>query len=206
MPWPLPSGADGCAHLKDFKRRHADGSSAGMENFEKVDLLCAWLRSSFQALRFLRQYEQSPALHCLNCQSHSWLHLCLHCVYIGCFKDARHILAHGQANDHFLSIETTYHQVYCALCKDFVYDAEFHRASEQERLYTYPLPHSPPRCSAAECALPANPSRAPFTPWEPRTKEERDTIVSAISSDRWIDTSTTCGNHTFAYSFTLLVP
>lgn len=93
--------------------------------------LCANL---LQAHRFLRQTNSHQALNCHECTTFSWLHLCLHCVYVGCFaKGDNHILQHKEKTGHFLSLETAHYQVYCGLCRDYIYDSEFHQILEEER-------------------------------------------------------------------------
>lgn len=166
MKWPLRSGEDGCVHLEPFKRRQSDGECPTLDGFRK-------------AIAFLRQRSSLHPLHCLECSAFSWLHICLHCVFIGCFaKDDSHIMQHKEKTGHFLSLETTYFQVYCGLCKDYIYDPEFHRILEEERTL------------AVERALPADPSRAPYRPWRPRSEEEAQLLASV---DKWIDTSSSFG-------------
>ena len=62
-----------------------------------------------------------------HCPSHSISprhHICLNCLYIGCFNFSNfsHTQAHFKKTDHAISIDMVYGSVYCFHCQDYQYD------------------------------------------------------------------------------------
>jgi len=51
-------------------------------------------------------------------------HICLNCLYIGCFNFSNysHTREHFKKNDHAISIDMVYGSVYCFHCMDYQYD------------------------------------------------------------------------------------
>lgn len=50
------------------------------------------------------------------------MHSCLHCIYFACY--AGHIQDHSKTKKHFLYVDLSYGNIYCAQCQDYIYDRE----------------------------------------------------------------------------------
>lgn len=85
----------------------------------------------------------------------SRLHLCLQCVYIGCYQ-YKHLFKHFQETKHYLgfnhinneififhniAMSIDYNEIYCYQCGDYVYDSEFDIAVSIESTNAIVLKH-----------------------------------------------------------------
>ena len=79
-----------------------------------------------KAFRFLLQQKPWPPLQCQTCEGpDAWrgrLHLCLHCVQVGCMTGKAHMRGHFQTTDeeHYLAVDVTHLQVFCFKCNDYM--------------------------------------------------------------------------------------
>ena len=172
MEWTLAVGHDGCAHAKEYKVRPWPclASQPASRQGRTVSHLLAWPGQDFalksgerpalsrlqKAFRFLLQRPPWPPLQCQTCPGpDAWrgrLHLCLHCVQVGCTADpAGHMRTHFAATDqgHYLAVDTTHLQVFCFKCNDYMYA----RAARLRRAQAQPGP----AILTADGVLPARP-------------------------------------------------
>ncbi|KAJ3412840.1 phosphatidylcholine and lysophosphatidylcholine phospholipase [Chytridiales sp. JEL 0842] len=78
--------------------------------------------------------EKVPTRQCNTCQTvFSRLHVCLHCPFVGCWKD-KHIEAHAKEKGHNFAMDAAHCQIYCFKCKDYVYDYDLERILHSEKL------------------------------------------------------------------------
>ena len=62
--------------------------------------------------------------------SHDRLHVCLGCVFIGCYP--KHLYSHAQSSHHNFAMDFNHGQVYCIKCKDYIYHPEIDRVTNAE--------------------------------------------------------------------------
>ncbi|KAG0313453.1 hypothetical protein BGZ99_008859 [Dissophora globulifera] len=130
------SSAHGCPHLKPFKK-----NAEILANYQVLARYSLHYKHR-HALGILppkdrkrsrpednvsisKPTPQLPTPTCLTCETCiGRIHACLHCVYVGCWKN-EHAQNHSQETGHTFSMEVSRCGLYCNLCKDFVYDRDF---------------------------------------------------------------------------------
>lgn len=60
------------------------------------------------------------------------LHSCLHCIFFGCY--AGHIQDHSKSKKHFLYVDLSHGNIYCAQCQDYIYDRELTEIANLNRI------------------------------------------------------------------------
>lgn len=60
------------------------------------------------------------------------MHSCLHCIFFACY--AGHIQDHSKTKKHFLYVDLSYGNIFCAQCQDYIYDKEFTEIAMTHRL------------------------------------------------------------------------
>ncbi|ORX47796.1 cysteine proteinase [Hesseltinella vesiculosa] len=111
----------GCLHLKQHKSNEC-----------RPNLTNAYRHLVRYALQWAnwhsnptRRKHPPPNPNCTSCsESLSRLHICLHCVYMGCWKKD-HMRQHLKAQNHTLAMDFDRLYLYCADCNDYVYDTEW---------------------------------------------------------------------------------
>jgi ubiquitin carboxyl-terminal hydrolase 22/27/51 len=104
----------GCPHLKEHKE-------AISQNYKSV-------------VNYIKSYKSNtsdrakvpiPKCHICGFKSGGSRFLyCLHCVFIGCWQ-GKHIREHFDKTKHVFAVDGTVSEIYCHLCKDYVYDVDF---------------------------------------------------------------------------------
>ncbi|KAI8927027.1 hypothetical protein BC831DRAFT_511239 [Entophlyctis helioformis] len=85
--------------------------------------------------RIIHAADKLPTPVCCVCDdfmSASRLHACLQCVFLGCWKD-KHIHAHMASRSHTFAMDFVHCSVYCAKCKDYVYDLDLEHVLNAEK-------------------------------------------------------------------------
>ncbi|KAI1301809.1 Ubiquitin carboxyl-terminal hydrolase 22 [Halotydeus destructor] len=116
-----------CRHLETFK------ASKGLATFQVI-----YKTFVMQEKEQDKKYRaQARCLDCENRSCSSRLHACLHCVYVGCYVH-RHIHKHttSKVPAHALAMDLTYGNVYCFVCKDYVYDKELESVATRKSPYS----------------------------------------------------------------------
>ncbi|KAI9247187.1 hypothetical protein BDA99DRAFT_553451 [Phascolomyces articulosus] len=132
----------GCTHLAQFKkqRRRTLEDEVVIDDDDRWDLLTsyrslvhyslAWhksrkqLHSNTTTDRKRKQYKELPLPQCSTCLDPlSRLHVCLHCVYMGCWRKG-HIQDHMREKHHVFAMDFNHRTLYCNECGDYVYDNE----------------------------------------------------------------------------------
>lgn len=104
-------------------------------------------------------------------------HLCLHCVFVGCLSPPlAHMERHAAETGHCLSLDVAQRQVYCALCRDHVYDADMERIIAAQR------------CLDAEARLPRDRGRVPYAPWQPVARRDADLLEKTAAAGGIVST------------------
>jgi ubiquitin carboxyl-terminal hydrolase 22/27/51 len=114
--------AKGCPHLQEYKQ------SSSLHSYQVI------YRYLVKPQLVNSEAKKVKARTCLCnvCNSYSvYLHTCLHCVYFGCHMPENHMINHMKATNHCLSVELVYGCVYCARCKDYVYDSDIDAVCKQ---------------------------------------------------------------------------
>ncbi|EDQ87525.1 uncharacterized protein MONBRDRAFT_33347 [Monosiga brevicollis MX1] len=149
----------GCVHASDYKTVHDDRKAPGRELFARA-LSYTWLHSRSQhtctACSDLDAHHVEPAFN-----GQRDLHLCLSCVFIGCFTfsqpngepPARHSHEHAVQASHALSLSLAHRRVYCHFCNDFIYDPDFEHWIDTHTVMEMEDPHA------------ADPERFAKQPW-----------------------------------------
>lgn len=109
-----------CTHLTAYKSNH------GTDPYQRLHR--ALLSSSSAQARC----KSGGLLKCQKCQSSvkRHIHICMFCVHFAC-KPAGHFAQHVKERGHHLSVEAAYGNIYCHLCKDFVYDSDFENLNDR---------------------------------------------------------------------------
>jgi len=97
-----------CAHLRKFWMR-----SGGLRDILSMRRYLSLSKDSSSSVA-------SPCCHTCNGRLLD-LHLCMHCVYVGCSKRG-HLKSHQQQTNHSLSISVDGRRFHCGECGDYVYD------------------------------------------------------------------------------------
>ncbi|CAH1793786.1 unnamed protein product [Owenia fusiformis] len=104
----------GCKHLREFKSTDGTGSYRILVSYF---VAC----SSTEARK-----RKAKSCICHSCRVISArLHSCLSCVYFGCYGGNDHIKQHATTKRHNFAVDLSHGAVFCFLCKDYIYDAEF---------------------------------------------------------------------------------
>ncbi|ORX81525.1 cysteine proteinase [Anaeromyces robustus] len=80
------------------------------------------------------------------------LHVCLICVYFGCWK-ADHMRSHCKEKSHNFAMNFQNCAIYCYECEDYIYDLEFEKIcrSEEEKFYQLLLQAQNPNIKYLTC-------------------------------------------------------
>ncbi|RUP47522.1 hypothetical protein BC936DRAFT_145648 [Jimgerdemannia flammicorona] len=71
-----------------------------------------------------RRLDELPLPQCTTCHTPlGRLHVCLHCVFMGCWADG-HMAHHMMEKGHGFAMDFSHRNLYCVECKDYVYDLE----------------------------------------------------------------------------------
>ncbi|KAI8620523.1 hypothetical protein BC830DRAFT_1059123, partial [Chytriomyces sp. MP71] len=74
---------------------------------------------------------------CKTCSDSGFgrLHICLHCPFMGCFKQ-NHIQSHlnDSTNNHCFAVDYHHGALFCSKCNDYVWDLDFERVLAGERV------------------------------------------------------------------------
>ena len=81
-------------------------------------------------------------LKCDDCSSRDgWLHICVDCGFVACFRKSlhelslqRHIRDHLSRTNHTLAVSVATGHVYCNACRDYVYSDELDHLSRLARV------------------------------------------------------------------------
>ncbi|KAI7863446.1 hypothetical protein BDF14DRAFT_1844329 [Spinellus fusiger] len=166
-----PLQTAGCSHLVKLKQRRKmnlldttpkDEHWDLFENYRTlVHYSLAWKksRSSLKEDGKRRKNRELPFPQCTTCQDPmSRLHVCLHCVYMGCWRKG-HMLDHLKEKKHTLAMDFTHRTLYCYGCSDYVYDAELEDIVVRQETVRYESKHRQKR------------HRNAYTTWEPNDQE-----------------------------------
>ncbi|KAI7852109.1 hypothetical protein BDC45DRAFT_588647 [Circinella umbellata] len=132
----------GCKHLAQFKkqRRRVLDDEVVIDDDDRWDLFnsyrslvrysLAWHKSRKQlhnintSDRKRKQYKELSLPQCSTCLDPlSRLHVCLHCVHMGCWRKG-HIQDHMREKHHVFAMDFNHRTLYCNECGDYVYDNE----------------------------------------------------------------------------------
>ncbi|XP_047529813.1 ubiquitin carboxyl-terminal hydrolase nonstop [Vanessa atalanta] len=152
----------GCIHLNNFK------AAKGTNPYKIVHAFFVSC-TSYEA----RRYKATSCL-CFACgQTGPRMHSCLHCIYFACYGG--HVLDHSKTKKHFLYVDLSYGNIFCAQCQDYIYDREFTDISRTLRLK-----------EAKSLGI-----SVPFTPWLPNNNEA--IALRRLRKRRLISPHTTIG-------------
>ncbi|CAO3646302.1 unnamed protein product [Cunninghamella blakesleeana] len=122
-----------CPHIHLIKdsnhhHHHTNGSSSTdnlLANYlSLVDYSLAWLKSLKKMDKKKKVKLELPSPQCHICSdSLSRLHVCLHCVYMGCWKKG-HMKHHLKSKKHTFAMDFSRRLLYCGDCQDYIYDTE----------------------------------------------------------------------------------
>lgn len=99
-----------CSHLPEFKSKY------GVESYKTIYEVFICGNSIID--------NKKIWVRCFRCSEEvGRLLACLHCVYIGCFKN--HTNAHHHQHGHKLYVELSNGCIFCVVCKDYAYDRDF---------------------------------------------------------------------------------
>ncbi|CAK9299636.1 unnamed protein product [Gordionus sp. m RMFG-2023] len=102
-----------CIHVEEFKKR-----KNCIRNLTKMheNFILA-------SNRLAKKNKNQIPIKCFDCNMHATrLHICLSCVYIGCYNKNHHIHKHIQNTAHILAMDAEYGIIYCSKCNDYIYD------------------------------------------------------------------------------------
>ena len=132
-----------------------------------------------------------PSIVCGPCGTFSSrLHGCLQCTFVGCWTGPAHIHRHfsDPSKGHFLAMDVARCQVYCARCRDYVYDSEIETIVRQERARM--------QDDVLRVAAP-DPKRVRFEEWRPtpheiETVKREGTLTSCAGLKGLVNLGSTC--------------
>ncbi|KAI7883276.1 cysteine proteinase [Lichtheimia hyalospora FSU 10163] len=126
----------GCPHLAQLKkqRRQDDNSNGDDDLFANYRSLVRYSLSWHKSRRELststtnntkrKHAQQLPLPECSTCQDPlSRLHVCMHCVYMGCWRK-NHMRDHMKSKQHNFAMDFAHRTIFCNTCDDYVYDTE----------------------------------------------------------------------------------
>ncbi|XP_066901850.1 ubiquitin carboxyl-terminal hydrolase 22 [Halyomorpha halys] len=101
-----------CPHLIMFKTEY------GLENYDTI--YCSFILPL--VLPDPTYYQ--ACICCFDCETYNndKLMACMHCIYFGCFE--QHYLLHASSKIHNIFVEIPSGNIFCSVCKDFIYDTE----------------------------------------------------------------------------------
>ncbi|KAK9767114.1 hypothetical protein K7432_003339 [Basidiobolus ranarum] len=133
--------ASGCAHLETCKNEI-------LEAYRILVRYTYWCRyhSTISKLETNEAGKKRKKLSvelpfsvCSDCHyTVGRVHGCLHCSYLGCWNRS-HLQVHLIDKDHIFAMDLNRFTVYCNNCDDYIYDIEFDRVHDEEKLHTYTL-------------------------------------------------------------------
>lgn len=183
-----------CPHLAKWKQKYKqDGGSSSpddniLENYRSlVQYSILWHKSRKSKTEVggkkRKQLKELPLPQCSTCLDPlSRLHACLHCIYIGCWKNG-HIKEHQKEKKHTFAMDFDRHTLYCYECKDYIYDTEL----DEKLIRAELLSKSRKKRQKVQ-----------YTTWEP-TGKDASTLVkySSLSSCQGIRGLCNMGNTCF---------
>ncbi|EFJ15451.1 hypothetical protein SELMODRAFT_118322 [Selaginella moellendorffii] len=110
-----------CEHLVDYKSKH---STRGFRVLQRCIVVLPPGRPSVRTL----SCEEDPVPRCASCaKSHGRLYACLVCFTISCYSSSSsHARSHAlELPGHELAIDLDRAELFCCICNDQVYDADF---------------------------------------------------------------------------------
>ncbi|KAG0175128.1 hypothetical protein DFQ30_000611 [Apophysomyces sp. BC1015] len=126
----------GCPHLMKYKqqRQRRQDFEDGCDLFDNYQSVVRYSLAWYQSRRpttdqgkkklTLRTMYQLLLPQCLTCSDPlSRLHVCLHCVYMGCWRKG-HMRDHMKQRNHTFAMDFAHRTLYCGECDDYVYDTE----------------------------------------------------------------------------------
>ncbi|KAL1932778.1 hypothetical protein VTP01DRAFT_8456 [Rhizomucor pusillus] len=177
----------GCSHLEQYKKQRqqllSELDSVLLDDDDRCDLFAnyqalvryslTWQKSkrqsNFPQNGKKRKHKQLPLPQCTTCSDPlSRLHVCLHCVYMGCWQKG-HMRQHMKEKQHHFAMDFGRRTLYCNQCGDYVYDAELcDRILRQEWLMseTKGARRKKPRTAASS--------------WEPSSQEITTIINNSV--------------------------
>ncbi|KAI9028353.1 hypothetical protein CLU79DRAFT_563267 [Phycomyces nitens] len=172
-----PLQTAGCSHLAKLKQRRKQDLQDTINTNEYWDVFdsyrtlvrysLSWQKSRKNPKDELKKRKGGPDLpfpQCTTCQDPmARLHVCLHCVYMGCWRKG-HMLDHLKEKKHMLAMDFTRRTLYCYGCADYVYDLELEDVIVRQEVIRYEAKSRRKR------------SRVMYTSWEP-TEEEASELV-----------------------------
>ncbi|KAI9304263.1 hypothetical protein BJ944DRAFT_288758 [Cunninghamella echinulata] len=113
-----------CPHIHLIKE-NTDGNENLLANYHAlVDYSLAWSKSLKKWDKKKKLKLELPTPQCHICSdSLSRLHVCLHCVYMGCWKKG-HMKHHLKSKKHTFAMDFSRRLIYCGDCQDYIYDTE----------------------------------------------------------------------------------
>ncbi|ORY94944.1 hypothetical protein BCR43DRAFT_494854 [Syncephalastrum racemosum] len=120
----------GCEHLAEHKKNHPRSNESDSNDLvasyrAAVRYSLAWQKSRRQIHTKKRKLKELPLPQCSSCTSPlSNLHVCLSCVYMGCWRQG-HMRNHMKEKKHNFAMDFRRRTLYCLACADYVYDTEF---------------------------------------------------------------------------------
>ncbi|XP_059477248.1 ubiquitin carboxyl-terminal hydrolase 22 [Neocloeon triangulifer] len=137
-------GGEGCPHLRDYKNA---------KGYQAYRLIHAYFVSCTSAEARRRKANSGV---CSACKKRGpRLHICLHCIYFGCYGG--HIQEHAHRKQHLLAMDMSYGTILCFACRDYVYDAEYEEVAGENQ-----------QVSSRSLGLPHHHCR----PWQPSQVEQ----------------------------------
>ncbi|XP_024534516.1 ubiquitin carboxyl-terminal hydrolase 22 isoform X1 [Selaginella moellendorffii] len=110
-----------CEHLVDYKSKH---STRGFRALQRCIVVLPPGRPSVRTL----SCDEDPVPRCASCaKSHGRLYACLICSTISCYSSSSsHARSHAlELPGHELAIDLDRAELFCCICNDQVYDADF---------------------------------------------------------------------------------
>lgn len=204
MKWGQGGHGDGCKHVVEYKRAGSTSSStstasATASSTASPDSALPGLERLRKAVRFIFNARSLKCIPCSEALARGELppspavavdgatvcslppgprvHMCLHCVSV-CCKASGHLAQHFEASGHFLAIDVTHRQTFCARCDDYIYDPDIERVVEQERGL------------AIEMSLPKDSTRVAYKPWAPSSTQE-EALLAGVAPESVISSRAT---------------
>ncbi|KAI8059576.1 hypothetical protein BC940DRAFT_313446 [Gongronella butleri] len=113
----------GCPHLRLIKGN--DEYISMVSTYHRLVRYALLWSKQQQLPKKTRRDKELPVPRCHGCTDNlSRLHMCLHCVFMGCWKNG-HMRQHLKSSDHTFAMDFGRCTLYCSKCHDYVYDTEW---------------------------------------------------------------------------------